>query len=145
MADTKINGSEWFFFIDPAGGVSYDTLICLTSSSLKRASSSIDAASNCGPDTRAGAQTVSVDIAGQVVFVPDAGKVSEGELHDLWAAKTLFSWKLARAIPQIGDVEYTGFGTLLSLDLNGDTNSVLTFTGNVGVSGIPSKTVYPGS
>ena len=145
MAERKVNGKEWFFFIDPAGGTSYKLLVCLTSNSLHRTSSSIDAASYCGPDTRPGAQTVTVDVAGQVMFEPDADHVSEGDLHDLWDDATVIGWKLSRGTPVDGDLIYSGTGSILTLNTTSDLNGMLTFDANIGVTGVPTKTVYAGS
>lgn len=144
MAERKVNGKDILLFIDPAGGVDYKTVVCLTSNSKKLATATLDAASKCGPDTRPGAQTVSVDFAGQVVVAPDTGRVSEGDLFDLWKGTTNIGWKIGPAVPVDGDVIYTGQGFISDLSDTYDMNGA-TFTGTIGVSGFPVKTIYPES
>ena len=142
MAETKINGKERFLFLDLTGGTDYDLVVCLTANSYNRASSTIDASSYCGPDTRQGAQTITIDFTGQVMYNPDAGHISEGELNDAWQADSTVGWKLARGIPEDGDSIYEGQGSILSLNDSGDLNSMLSFTASIGVSGIPTRTVF---
>lgn len=144
MAERKINGKDILLFIDPLGGEDYKTVVCLTSNSKKLATATLDAASKCGPDTRPGAQTVTVDFTGQVVVDPDAGRVSEGDLFDLWKATTNIGWKISPAVPVDGDVIYTGTGFISDLSDTYDMNGA-TFNGTIGVSGFPVKTIYPAS
>ena len=144
MAERKVNGKDILLFIDPAGGEDYKTVVCLTSNSKRLTTATLDAASKCGPDSRPGAQTVTVDFAGQVVVDPDTGRVSEADLYDLWKDTTNISWKISPAVPADGDVIYTGEGFLSDLSDTYDMNGA-TFTGTIGVSGFPVKSVYPGS
>ena len=88
MAERKVTGKSVMLFIDPAGGTAYSLVICLTSNSLKRATTIIDAASKCGPDSQPGLQQISIDLAGQVMVSPAVGRISEADLHDLWVAST---------------------------------------------------------
>ena len=144
MAERKVNGKDILLFIDPAGGENYSIVVCLTSNSKKLTTATLDAASKCGPDTRPGAQSVSVDFAGQVVVAPDAGRVSEGDLFDLWKNSTNIGWKQGPAAPVDGDVIYTGQGFISDLSDTYDMNGA-TFSGTIGVSGFPVKEIYPGS
>ena len=144
MAERKVNGKDILLFIDPAGGDAYSIVVCLTSNSKKLTTATLDAASKCGPDTRPGAQSVSVDFAGQVVVAPDAGRVSEGDLFDLWKNSTNIGWKQGPAAPVDGDVIYTGQGFISDLSDTYDMNGA-TFSGTIGVSGFPVKEIYPGS
>lgn len=142
MAEVKINGKERFLFLDLTGGTNYSLVVCLTANSYNRASSTIDASSYCGPDTRQGAQTITIDFTGQVMYNPDAGHISEGDLNDAWQTDQTVGWKLSRAIPENGDTIYEGKGSILSLSDSGDLNSMLSFTASIGVSGIPSRDEY---
>ncbi len=67
MAERKISGNDVLLFIDPAGGTTWELVICLTSQSLTRATSEIDAKSKCGPDKSPGSQEINVDFEGQVM------------------------------------------------------------------------------
>ena len=144
MAERKVNGKDILLFIDPAGGVDYKTVVCLTSNSKKLTTATLDAASKCGPDSRPGAQTVTMDFAGQVVVSPDTGRVSEADLFDLWKNSTNIGWKQAPAVPVDGDVIYEGKGFISDLGDTYDMNGA-TFTGTIAVSGFPVKTIYPES
>lgn len=140
MAQRKVIGKDILLFIDPAGATDYKTLVCLTSNSLKRTTSIIDAASKCGPDSQPGAQTISADFTGQVVVDPDTGKISEADLHDLWADSTTVGWKIAPAVPENGDVIYSGAGFISDLSDTFDMNGA-TFTGTLAVSGAITKVI----
>lgn len=139
MAFRAVSGKDVLLFIDPAGGTSYSLIICLTSNSLKRATSTIDSASKCGPSSSAGPTTVSIDFAGDVVYSPAAGQVAEAELHDLIMSGANVGWKMAKALPDLNDVIYAGFGFISSLDATYDMNGA-TFSGSIGVNGTPTKT-----
>ena len=144
MADRKVNGKDVLLFIDPTGGTTYKTVVCLTSNSKKLATATLDAASKCGPDSQPGAQTVSVDFTGQVVVELSTGKVSEADLYTIWANSTKIGWKIGTAVPAEGDVIYTGTGFLSDLSDTYDMNGA-TFSGTIGVSGLPVQTITPGS
>lgn len=141
MAERKINGNDMFLFIDVTGGTSnYDTLVCLTSKSLKRVTAVLDAASQCGPDKIAGNQDITVDFEGQQTLNPDTNRISGAYLHDVWADKRTFHWKLAPAIPVADDIIYTGQGFLSDLS---DTygSETATFSGSIAVKGSISRFV----
>ena len=144
MSYRKINGKDILLFIDPAGGTSYKTVICLTDNSKKLATAIVDAASKCGPDSSPGAQTITVDFTGQVVVLPDVGQVAEADLFPLWQNSTVIGWKMGTATPVVGDVTYTGSGFISDLS---DTYSMsgATFTGTIAVSGNLVQTIDGGS
>lgn len=145
MAQRKVNGKDIFLFIDPAGGTDYSTIICLTTQSMKRATTIIDAASKCGPDSSPGAKTIGVDFSGHQMVSTDAGKISGADLHDLWVSSATVGWKMGPAVPQDGDPIYEGSGFVATLDDTYDLNNPATFSGSIGVYGTPSKTIYPAS
>lgn len=144
MAERKVNGKDILLMIDPAGGEAYKTIVCLTCNSKKLTTAILDAASKCGPDSQAGAQTVLVDFTGQVVVDPDADRVSEGDLFPLWKNSTKIGWKIGPAVPTGGDVSYTGTGFISDLSDTYDMNGA-TFTGTIAVSGTPTQTIEPAS
>ncbi len=141
MAERKISGADILLYIDPLGGTSYSLLVCLTKQSLKRTTNTIDAASKCGPDNLAGAQSVNVDFEGQNVWGPTVGRISGGGLHDLWAATTTVGWKMGPATPVSGDEIYSGTAFIAELSDDYDLNSPATFSGSLGVKGNITKIV----
>lgn len=144
MAQRIVNGKDILLFIDPAGGTDYKTVVCLTSNSKKLTTAIVDAATKCGPDSKAGTQTVSVDFTGSVAVDPDADKVSEADLYPLWKNSTTIGWKIGPAVPVAGDVSYTGIGFISDLGDTYDMNGA-TFTGTIAVSGTPTQDIEPGS
>lgn len=144
----KIAGNDVFLFIDVTTSTTsgatpsnWDTVVCLTSKSLKRVTQVIDAASQCGPDTLAGNQTITVDFEGQQLLDPETDQLSGAYLHDVWADKRTFHWKLSTATPAADDVVYTGKGFLSDLSDNYGDNSPSTFTGSIAVKGTISRHV----
>lgn len=143
MPETKVSGTDVVLQIDVANGTSYDLVVCLESQSLSRATNTIDAKSKCGPDTSAGTQEISIDFDGQVVAPPTGTLVGISLLHDLWAAKTTFTWKWGKLVPTAGDVTYTGSGFLSKLDETANMDENAKFSASIGVSGSITKTVTP--
>lgn len=139
MAEHKINGTDVLLFVG-LDGVTYNTVVCLTSESVNRTTSVIDAKSKCGPDTLPGTQTNDIDFAGQVLADPDAGKTSTDELDDHWRNMTTIYWKVGKATPAIGDVTYSGTGFISDLKEDFAQDTVATFTGKISPYGLISKT-----
>lgn len=135
MAERKISGSDILLFIDPAGGTSYDLVVCLTSQSLSRTTNEIDAKSKCGPDKSPGTQEINIDFEGQVILSPATDRMGIYDLHTLWAAKTIFTWKYGKATPATGDIVYTGSAFLSKLDESAGQDDVATFSGSLGIQG----------
>lgn len=145
MAERKIHGKDILLFIDPAGGTSYSTIICLTTQSIKRATTIVDSASKCGPDSTPGAKTVGIDFTGQQVATPDSGHISGIDLRALWASSATIGWKMAPAVPAEGDPITEGTGFVATLDDTYDLNNPASFTGSLGVYGTPTETIHSGS
>lgn len=139
MAEIKINGSHYGLFIDPAGGTSWDLIVCLTSQSLNRTTETVDSSSKCGSSSGAGKKSADVSFEGILMLDPDDTHISGGDLHDLWEDSTVFSWKIGRLVPVTNDVTYTGTGYLTSLS---DTYPIgdSTFSGSFAVAGDITKT-----
>lgn len=144
MANRKVRGKDILLFIDPDGGTTYDTVVCLTSNSMNRTTATVDAASKCGPDSAPGEQSVSVEFQGQQVVENDTGKLSGANLHDLWQSAAQIGWKMGPASPITGDVIYEGKGFISDLGDTYDMGSA-TFSGTLAVSGFPTKTITGGS
>lgn len=144
----KIAGNDVFLFIDVTTSTTsgatpsnWDTVVCLTNKSLKRVTQVIDAASQCGPDTLAGNQTITVDFEGQQLLDPATNELSGAYLHDVWADKRTFHWKLSKVATTSDDVVYTGQGFLSNLDDSYGDNNPSTFNGSIAVKGSISRVV----
>lgn len=131
----EISGNDILLFIDPSGGTSYDLVVCLTSNSIDRTTNQIDASSKCGPNLLPGTQQITVPFEFHDVLDTANLELSEADLHTLWAAKTIFSWKFGKAIPAAGDVTYTGIGFLATLNLVAAQNTPVTSSATIAVQG----------
>lgn len=138
MAEHKINGTDWLLFVG-LDGITYNTVICLTSQTVTRTTSEIDAKSKCGPDKLPGTQDNGVSFEGQVMADPTSGSISTDDLDDYWRNKTTIYWKVGKSVPVVGDVTYSGTGFISELTEVGAQDAVLTFSGAIGVYGTLSK------
>lgn len=145
MAEHKLSGADILLFIDPAGGTSYKTLVCLTNQSFTGSSNVIDATSKCGADSLPGTQSNSISFEGQQLFDPETGRVSVISLHSLWQNKTTIGWKIAPVSPVAGDEIMTGTGFISELGKTYDQNSPAAFTGTLSIYGTATSEEYTGS
>lgn len=141
MAEHKVAGGTMLLFIDPAGGTSYDTVVCLTSVSKSDSVSVVDASSACGPDKSPGTLELSYSFEGQHLQDPDSGKVSGTSLRQLLRGKTTIGWKIAPETPVTGDEIESGTGFLSELSSTYAFDSVGTFTGTIQPFGDPTLSV----
>ena len=139
MAEHKINGTDVLLFIG-TDGITYPTVVCLTSQSVTRTTNEIDAKSKCGPDKLPGTKDNGVSFEGQIMSDPTAGRISTDDLDDYWRNTTTIYWKVGKAIPIIGDVTYSGTGFISKLDKKFSVDNVGTFSGAIGVYGTMSRT-----
>jgi hypothetical protein len=140
MAQHKISGNDYLLLISP-DGMTYSTIVCLTSNSITRSTNTIDANTKCGPDKLAGTQTNGVTFEGQIMLDPTGTTVSVDVLEDSWASKETIYWKMAPVSPVVGDITYTGTGFISKLDEVFAQDAPGTFSGEIGVYGTISKTV----
>ena len=139
MAEHKINGTDVLLFIG-LDGITYETVICLTSQSVTRATNQIDAKSKCGPDKLPGTQDNNITFEGQIMGDPGTGKTSTDELDDHWRNMTTIYYKMGKVTPIIGDVTYYGTGFISKLDETFAQDAVATFSGEIAPYGLISKT-----
>jgi len=139
MAERKISGNDVLLFIG-INGLTYNTVVCLTSQSVTRATSEIEANTKCGPDKLPGTQTNAVSFEGQIMLDPDSGKISTDDLDDYWRNKTSIYWKMGEATPTEGSITYYGTGFISALDEVFAQDAPSTFTGAIAPSGLISKT-----
>lgn len=141
MAEHKVAGGTMLLFIDPAGGTSYDTVVCLTSVSKADSVTVVDASSACGPDKSPGTLELSYSFEGQHLQDPDSGKVSGTSLRQLLRGKTTIGWKIAPETPVTGDEIEEGTGFLSELSSTYAFDSVGTFTGTIQPFGDPTLSI----
>ena len=139
MAERKLTGKNMFLLVG-TDGITYSTVVCLTTKSLSRTTDEIDAATQCGPDTLPGAQKNSVSFEGMIALDPAATRISDDELDDHWRNTTTIYWKLTELNPTIGSIIYYGTGFIAELSDTYGLNDPATFSGKIGVYGLVSKT-----
>lgn len=139
MAQHKISGNDVLLYVS-TDGVTYDTVICLTSNAITRATSIIDANSKCGPDSLPGVQSNTLTFEGQVMLDPSGSTTSVDELDDYWRTKQTIYWKMGPVSPAIGDITYYGTGFIATLDETAAIDTPMTFSGSIGIYGIINKT-----
>ena len=132
MAEHKISGNDVLLFIGTDGST-YDTVVCLTSNGITRATNSIDAKTKCGPDTLPGTQDIAVQFEGQVML--DTASASLEDLYDYWANKTTIYWKMGPVSPAAGDITWSGTGFLSQLDDTYAQDTPGTFSGAISIYG----------
>jgi hypothetical protein len=142
MAEHKVTGGTMLMFIDPAGGTSYDMVVCLTSVSKSDSITVVDASSACGPDKSPGTLELSYSAEAQHLQDPNTGKISGTSLRQLLRNKTTIGFKIAPETPQIGDEIEEGTGYLSELSSTYAFDSVGTFTLTLQPYGTPSLTIY---
>jgi len=139
MAEHKINGTDVLLFIG-TDGITYPTVVCLTSQTISRTTNEIDAKSKCGPDKLPGTQDNNISFEGQVMADPSAGRISTDDLDDYWRNKTTIYYKMGKVVPAIGDVTYSGTGFIATLEEVFAQDAVATFTGTLAPYGLIEKT-----
>lgn len=138
MSQHKVSGDDVLLFIG-LDGITYKTVVCLTSQSVTRTTNEIDARSKCGPDKLPGTQDNGVTFEGQLMADPTAGTISVDDLDDYWRNKQTIYWRVAKAVPIIGDITYSGTGFISKLDETFAQNTVSVFSGAIGVYGLIAK------
>lgn len=138
MAEHKINGTDVLLFLS-TDGVTYKTVVCLTSETVSRTTNAIDAKSKCGPDKLPGTQDNEVTFEGQVMADPSSGTISTDDIDDYWRNKTTVYFRVGKATPVTGDVTYSGTCFISKLDEVFAMDAVATFSGALGIYGTISK------
>jgi hypothetical protein len=143
MSEHKVAGGDMLLFIDPTGGSSYDTVVCLTSVGKSDSVSAVDASSACGPDKSPGALDMSFSFEGQHLQDPSSNKISGTSLRILLRNRTTIGWKISPAFPITGDEVEEGTGFLSELSSTYSFDSFGTFTGTIQPYGQPSLSITP--
>jgi hypothetical protein len=138
MAEHKLSGDDVVLMISD-DGTTYNTVVCLTSNGITRATNEIDAKTKCGPDKLPGTQELAVNFEGQIAY--DTGNASLEDLYDYWANKSTVYWKMGPASPITGDITFSGTGFISALDDTYAMDSPGTFSGTIGVYGSMTMSV----
>jgi len=141
MAEHKVSGGTMLLFIDPAGGTTYDMVVCLTTVGKSNTINVVDASSACGPDKSPGTLEISYSFEGQHLQDPITGKISGTSLLQLLRAKTTVGFKIAPETPVAGDEIESGTGYFSELSSTYAFDSVGTFTGTLQPYGTPSLSI----
>ncbi len=139
MAEHKVSGNDVLLFIS-RDNITFSTVVCLTSNSVTRTTNIIDAKSKCGPDKLPGTQENGITFEGQLMADPSNGRISVDDLDDYWRNITTIYWRVGKAVPLIGDITYTGTGFISKLDETAAQDTPVTFSGEIGVYGLITKT-----
>ena len=143
MAEHKVQGGTMLLFIDPAGGTSYDTVVCLTSVGKSDSVTVVDASSACGPDKSPGTVEISYSFEGQHLQDPAGGTISGTDLRTLLRAKTTVGFKISPVTPVTGDEIEEGVGYFSELSSTYAFDSVGVFSGVIQPFGTPTITITP--
>lgn len=131
MAENEINGRDILIQIDPAGGTSYKTVVCLTSNTMTQSLSELDASSKCGDKFLPG-QKFEATISGEGFVVdPDTGTpTNQGftELYDLFENRVVVSVRFGVASPTTGEAVYTGDAFIQQLEVVAPDDDLTTFS-----------------
>jgi hypothetical protein len=142
MSEHKVKGGTMLLFIDPTGGSTYSTVVCLTSVGKSDSVNVIDAASACGPDKSPGILDLSYTFEGQHLQDPASGKISGTDLRILLRNKQTIGWKIEPVDPQSGDEIESGLGFLSELSSTYAFDSIGTFSGTLQPIGTPDINTY---
>lgn len=143
MAEHKYGLGEnmMLLFIDPSGGTTYSTVVCLTSVSPSDSVNVVDAGSACGPDKQVGTADYSIAFEGIHLSDPATGKISGVDIRNLLRAKTLIGFKIAPATPVTGDEVETGTGWITELSSSYAHDANATFSGTLTPKGASTITI----
>lgn len=127
MSRKPIPGSV-LLFIDPAGGTSYDTVVCGRKVGKQATVNSIDAGSSCGPAKLPGTLDISFDFEGVVLQSPEADTISATDLRIIMYSKNTIGFKICPEGLVTGDEIESGVGFISDISTDYSYNDVATFT-----------------
>lgn len=140
MAEHQKQGQDFVLKIDPTGGTTYDTVVCLKSFDFTSEDAEIDASSFCGTEILPGLSTEGIEFEGIQLYDPVANKISGADLYVTKQSKVKIGWQIAPVTPITGDVTKTGKGYLLSLSENYGLNEPCIFNASIKIAGSVTPT-----
>jgi hypothetical protein len=137
----KVVPKDNVLLIDPTGGTTYNTILCLESNSFKIANAIIDAKSKCGADNLPGAASFEVSCEGQIAVNSQTGQSDIGDLYTLAANVTTIGWKIGKVTPVTDDVNWSGTAFIANIDMSFPVEGTAKFSMTLGVYGTPTQTI----
>jgi len=135
----QIQGSLQNIGIDVTGGSTYNSLVCLRTSSVNTTVDSTTEQTNCGAFTSVAEPSMSIDFDAICEADPSASQVSYGDLLSAMVGKTLIAVRVqnpAAGGALEGAAYYHQFdGYITSLTLNQATTEFINFSGTITSSG----------
>lgn len=142
MAEHKVQPSTMLLLIDPNGGTSYSTVVCLKSISKSDSLGVIDASSACGYKKLAGITDLSYNLEGILLQDPKIGKISGSELRLLLRGFTKFGFKITPLTPQIGDEIEEGKAFFSAISSSYSFDELGNFSATFYPKGTPTLTIF---
>lgn len=142
MAEHKGKKATNILQIDPLGGTSYKTIVCLVDQSGDNTRDEIDTRTYCEPEgSEPGPATRSRTFNAVNLYDPGSGRTSYADLRILFDAGTVFSYRKGPLTPVTGDVIETGLAYLTSLSDTESATDVDKFSGSFKPTVTPTVTV----
>ena len=146
MSTQKINSRDWLVFISTDDGATYKPAACLTSNEFASTLNTVDTSSKCGNEYEPGVKfDQKITLEGWTTEeTGTATQYSTTLLYDLHVAKTVFLWKIGKALPVTGtDFFWTGDGYVSELSETAKDQSYNNFKGTITIKTPPAtKTAY---
>ena len=141
MAAHQLQGQDYILKIDPTGGVTYETVVCLKSFDFNSEVAEVDASSFCESVILPGLITETIEFEGIQLFDNGAGKQTGVDLYALMLAKTKIGWQIVPLTPTTGDATKSGKGYLFNISENYSLNEPCVFTSSIKVAGATTQTI----
>jgi predicted secreted protein len=127
----KVNGRDIIVAIDLSGGVTYKTVVCLTSNTITNSVTELDGSGKCGNEFVPGVKfDASIDGEGFLVD-PDTGaptNIGFPELYSAFVNRLVVGIKFGKATPTTGEAVYSGTAFITSLEQVAADDELVTFT-----------------
>lgn len=140
------NGKDYLLFVKREGETTWKTIACLSSNGVSRGADAITSSTKCSggfQESIPGELNWSFSGDGNAVDdTLEASELSLNELKEIWAAREVAEWKMAKVGST--DVDY-GQGWISQLDTTAPNNDAYTFSLTVTGTGVlaPTEPVGP--
>jgi len=135
----QVLGSNQNIDIDVAGGTSYKTLVCLSTSSVNTTADSTSDKTNCGIFTAIGDAAMTVDFSAVCETAPTVAQVSYSSLLTAMTNKTGVNVRFQNPVvvgSSLGAAYYHQFiGYITSLKLDQTSSDFIKFSGTIASTG----------
>jgi len=144
MAEHKVQPSTMLLLIDPNGGTTYSTVVCLKSINKNDSVAAIDASSACGYKKLAGINDLSYNIEGLLLqdLLGGPPKISGTGFRNLLRNFEIFGFKITPLTPQIGDEIEEGKAFFSAVSSSYSFDDVGNFNATFYPKGTPTLTIF---